>query len=178
MPVSDWLPDWHTLTCTHSFTGSTIVLFRLSKVMCTTTIQPENKRETMGRQDRAWEEVRGDVTHSRSVLRGIFLGMVLRPSPWQSTVTPLQVHKAGQALALPMIRAESISSHIHCPAGHPMPASKQLPVMDMFPWTLSVHLFLCSCPSGVLLHLTKLEWFNICNLKKGEKEKWQWFPLS
>lgn len=60
MPVSDWLHDWHTLayTCIHGFAGRTIVLFRLSKVMCTTTIQPENKRETMERQSLGNKDVK------------------------------------------------------------------------------------------------------------------------
>ena len=43
-----------------------------------------------------WEQV---GTHSLSVVRGMFRGMVRSPSPWQSTVVPLQAHRAGQALA-------------------------------------------------------------------------------
>lgn len=38
-------------------------------------------------------------THSLSAFLGMFLGMVLSPSPWQSTVVPLQVQRAGHAVA-------------------------------------------------------------------------------
>lgn len=75
-----------------------------------------------------------DDTHSLSAFRGIFLGMVLRVSPWQSTVVPLQVHRAGQAPTLPMSKAESITSHIQrgCPASLPRIAPKRFPLMGMF----------------------------------------------
>lgn len=77
---------------------------------------------------------RTEDTHSLSAFRGIFLGMVLRPSPWQSTVVPLQVHRAGQAPALPMSKAESITSHIQggCPARLPRDAPKRSPLKGMF----------------------------------------------
>lgn len=38
-------------------------------------------------------------THKRSVFRGMFLGMACNPVPWQSTVVPVQVQRAGHAVA-------------------------------------------------------------------------------
>ncbi len=153
MPVSGWLTHIYTHAHTRSFTGRAIVLF-LSKQSHvhhrnifrhhnTCTIKQENTIETV-RKDTVREflylshthSLSTDGTHSLSVLRGIFLGMVLRPSPWQSTVVPLQVHRAGQALALPTSRVQNITTHIHSgPASLPMPAPKQLPLMGIFTTT-------------------------------------------
>lgn len=38
-------------------------------------------------------------THRRSVFRGMFFGMACSPVPWQSTVVPVQVQRAGHAVA-------------------------------------------------------------------------------
>lgn len=48
-------------------------------------------------------------THSLSAFLGMFLGMVLSPSPWQSTVVPLQVQSAGHAVAA--LHSSSIRMH-------------------------------------------------------------------
>lgn len=54
------------------------------------------------------------ATHSRSVFLGMFLGMLLSPRLWQSTVVPLQVHRAGQAVARWANRApHRNSAHFH-----------------------------------------------------------------
>lgn len=41
----------------------------------------------------------GGRTHRRSVFRGMFFGMACSPVPWQSTVVPVQVQRAGHAVA-------------------------------------------------------------------------------
>ena len=41
----------------------------------------------------------GDRTHRRSVFRGMFLGTARSPVPWQSTVVPAQVQRAGHPVA-------------------------------------------------------------------------------
>lgn len=69
------------------------------------------------------------ATHRRSVLRGIFLGMLLRPSPWQSTVVPLQVQRAGQAPASAASRVHSISTHIQ--SGLAVHAPERPPLLGM-----------------------------------------------
>lgn len=50
-------------------------------------------------------------THRRSVFRGMFLGMACKPVPWQSTVVPVQVQRAGHAVAPRRHAAAHSSSH-------------------------------------------------------------------
>lgn len=50
-------------------------------------------------------------THKRSVFLGMFLGMACNPVPWQSTVVPVQVQRAGHAVAPRRHAAAHSSNH-------------------------------------------------------------------
>lgn len=169
MQVSDWLSDWHIHTCTHTqlTLAGLLFYFHLNKPMCITITQQQWKQWEDNTQlygfsviDKQITRKGGkDGTHSLSVLRGILLGIVLRPSPWQSTVVPLQVQSVGQPLASPNIRAKSISSHIHCLAILPMIDSEPLPSKGMFKASFFLFSFLIVSflwLPQVLPHLTSL----------------------
>lgn len=149
MPIYTWLEfQWVTHTCTHA---------RAHTDYCMSCRVRQNDTSKSKPKNTIYKKQLSDDTHSLSEFRGIFLGMVRRPSPWQSTVVPLQVHRAGQAPALPMSKAESITSHIQrgCRASLPRNAPKRFPLPGMFTSTEACS-FTKSCDT---LQVSLQEWY-------------------